>query len=35
MMCFHSFHWQCIKSWLSKKGQCPVCQFDLREHLRG
>jgi uncharacterized protein (DUF2225 family) len=34
-MCFHSFHWECISDWLKKSVKCPVCQFDIKAHLRG
>ena len=35
LMCFHSFHWSCIGDWLHKSVKCPVCQFNIRTHLRG
>jgi hypothetical protein len=35
LMCFHSFHWECIRDWLKKTAKCPVCQFDVQAHLRG
>lgn len=29
--CFHSFHSECVKEWLSKNKVCPICQFDIAE----
>jgi E3 ubiquitin-protein ligase BIG BROTHER-like protein len=27
--CFHSYHSDCIDSWLSLNKVCPVCQFSI------
>ena len=26
LACFHKFHTQCIKTWISKTDMCPVCK---------
>jgi hypothetical protein len=31
--CKHAFHAQCIKQWLSRRGECPTCKFNIRNHL--
>ena len=27
--CFHYFHTNCIKKWLERKNECPICKFEL------
>lgn len=34
LTCFHSFHSNCAFSWLKKSATCPLCQIDIREHLK-
>ena len=29
--CKHAFHEKCIKTWIIKKGKCPVCVRDVFE----
>jgi hypothetical protein len=33
LICFHSFHSECIERWFVKKHQCPVCQTDIKKGL--
>lgn len=28
--CVHTYHWDCIKMWLLKKRECPLCSQDMR-----
>ena len=35
LMCFHAFHSECIADWLRKMAKCPICQHDVKKHLRG
>ena len=27
--CIHFFHPNCIKEWIERKNECPVCKFEL------
>lgn len=29
LLCDHTFHYNCIRIWLSKNKTCPVCRLDL------
>ena len=29
--CHHAFHWDCIKTWISLKGNCPLCRKDTKQ----
>jgi hypothetical protein len=29
LICNHSFHINCIETWLSNATTCPICRFDL------
>jgi hypothetical protein len=29
--CVHFFHKQCIKNWIKKQKNCPICKFELTE----
>ena len=29
--CIHFFHNPCIKEWIKKKSNCPICKFELTE----
>ena len=29
--CIHFFHNPCIKEWIKKKNNCPICKFELTE----
>ena len=32
--CIHFFHTPCIKNWVKKNNNCPICKFELtRENL--
>ena len=31
--CNHTFHWECIEEWFSKKKSCPMCRVDTRKKL--
>nr|GMD18769.1 probable E3 ubiquitin-protein ligase RHY1A [Ipomoea batatas] len=31
--CSHVFHHGCISSWLEKSASCPICRFDVANHL--
>ncbi|RLN13341.1 E3 ubiquitin-protein ligase EL5-like [Panicum miliaceum] len=31
--CEHSFHAECVDSWLRKSGACPVCRTDVVDRL--
>ena len=31
--CEHIFHKQCLKSWLKRSNQCPLCKHDLTEDI--
>ena len=31
--CFHVFHSNCIKEWLSKKDICPCCKINVKNNL--
>ena len=32
--CLHLFHKKCIKKWMERKKECPVCKFELtRENI--
>lgn len=37
--CGHLFHEECVKDWLKKSNECPVCRFEMpsddKEHERG
>ena len=28
--CFHYFHAECIKKWMSNSNRCPVCNFEFK-----
>lgn len=34
IQCRHKFHQTCLDPWLQRNVHCPVCRFDVREHLR-
>ena len=31
--CGHTFHWECIEEWFSKKKSCPMCRVETRKKL--
>ena len=31
--CMHSYHSECIDTWLKKNTTCPVCKKDMREFV--
>ena len=31
--CEHTFHQTCIDRWFTRNVRCPVCRFDIREHV--
>nr|GMD80789.1 probable E3 ubiquitin-protein ligase RHY1A [Ipomoea batatas]GME00289.1 probable E3 ubiquitin-protein ligase RHY1A [Ipomoea batatas] len=31
--CSHVFHHGCIYSWLEKSASCPICRFDVTNHM--
>jgi hypothetical protein len=31
--CNHSFHKSCIDPWFQRNVRCPVCRFDIRDHV--
>ena len=31
--CFHVFHSNCIREWLSKKDICPLCKINIKNNL--
>ena len=31
--CAHTFHQTCIDRWFTRNVRCPVCRFDIREHV--
>jgi hypothetical protein len=31
--CEHTFHQTCIDRWFTRNVRCPVCRFDIREHI--
>ena len=31
--CFHIFHSICIKTWLNKKDNCPLCKLNINSNL--
>lgn len=31
--CTHAYHWDCIKMWLMKKRECPMCSQNMRANM--
>ena len=31
--CLHTFHWECIEEWFTKKKSCPMCRISTRKKL--
>ena len=31
--CHHVFKWTHLQSWFSQNSHCPVCRFDIRDHV--
>ena len=29
--CLHYFHKKCIKKWMERKKECPICKFELTQ----
>ena len=32
--CAHTFHGECIRTWLKSKSTCPICMRNVKEDLR-
>ena len=32
LQCRHTFHSECVDSWLARKKSCPLCQRNIDEH---
>ena len=31
--CKHIFHKECLKNWLKRSNECPLCKYDLTEDI--